>query len=114
MPKASPCLSSPSDILTVHSLIDSMGFKDINDIFNHMVEQLQNPPSRSTFYRWVQIGHKFSHLANGGSFYVLLLIAALDLRTVVAGLKAQVPWEVGKMLWEPETCSKLPFKLFSP
>lgn len=80
--------------------------QDINDIFQNKVLHLEGSPSRATFYRWVQEGYRFAHLANGGGFYLLVLIAAKDLRTVATSLDAQAPWEIGKMLREPATCSK--------
>ncbi|KAG1856082.1 hypothetical protein F4604DRAFT_1590489, partial [Suillus subluteus] len=39
-----------------------------------------------------------------GSIYVLVLIAGLDMWWKIATLGGRVPWEVGKMLRQLETC----------
>ncbi|OAX32780.1 hypothetical protein K503DRAFT_701540 [Rhizopogon vinicolor AM-OR11-026] len=45
------------------------------------------------------------HLAAGGSFYLLILVAAKDLWWAVTKMQANVPWEIAKMLRRPDTCS---------
>ncbi|KAJ8582238.1 hypothetical protein M405DRAFT_750570, partial [Rhizopogon salebrosus TDB-379] len=46
-------------------------------------------------------------LAAGGSFYILILIAGLDLKWKITRSGSRIPWEVAKMLRRPET-SKTP------
>lgn len=67
---------------------------------------LSSLPGRSTFCRWIAEGHRFIYLASGGSFYLLILIAAMDLRADSARLPGQLTWDIGKMLRQPSTCSK--------
>ncbi|KAG0699446.1 hypothetical protein DFH29DRAFT_1001957 [Suillus ampliporus] len=73
-------------------------------VYDNHVAQLPNAPAQNTFNRWNAIGCKFISLATGGSIYILVLIAGLDMRWKIATLGGRIPWEVGKMLRQPETC----------
>ncbi|KAG1875699.1 hypothetical protein F4604DRAFT_1548813, partial [Suillus subluteus] len=46
-------------------------------------------------------------IARGSSIYALVIIASLHLRWTIFKLVEQVPWEIRKMLRNPET-SKIP------
>ena len=63
-------------------------------------------PTICTFLFWIATGFKFMHLAAGGSFYLLILVAAKDLQWTVTKMQANVPWEITKMLRRPNACSK--------
>jgi hypothetical protein len=63
-------------------------------------------PTIRTFLLWIASGFKFMHLAAGGSFYLLILVAAKDLRWTVTKMQANVPWEIAKMMRRPNACSK--------
>ncbi|KAG2083089.1 uncharacterized protein F5147DRAFT_660271 [Suillus discolor] len=73
-------------------------------VYDDHVAQLPNAPAQTTFNRWNAIGCKFISLAAGGSIYILVLIAGLDMRWKIATLGGCIPWEVGKMLRQPEMC----------
>ena len=70
------------------------------------IAKLSNPPALGTFQHWNATGCKFIGLAAGGSIYILVLITGLDMRWKVTALGGRIPWEVGKMLRQPETCSE--------
>jgi hypothetical protein len=59
-------------------------------------------PTLCTFVFWNALGHKFAQLAAGGSIYVLLMVAGLDLYCNIARALGCVPFEVGKMLRRPD------------
>ncbi|KAG2105872.1 uncharacterized protein F5147DRAFT_775184 [Suillus discolor] len=61
-------------------------------------------PTIRTFLFWIATGFKFMHLAAGGSFYLLILVATKDLRWTVTRMQANVPWEIAKMLRRPNAC----------
>ncbi|KAI5980361.1 hypothetical protein EDD15DRAFT_2383680 [Pisolithus albus] len=85
----------------------SSALSSIHQLYKEKIQNLpvKPQPSRTSFYRWHAVGHKFAQLARGGSLYILFLIAALDLRWAASKLQAQVPWDIGKMLRQPSTCS---------
>lgn len=84
------------------STIDSL-----SKVYRQKVSKLDLPifPALSTFLRWVAEGQKFVHLGGGGSFYLLVLIAAMDSRREAADLPGQVPKSIGDMLRQPSTCT---------
>ncbi|KAI9567315.1 hypothetical protein HD554DRAFT_2024127, partial [Boletus coccyginus] len=43
-------------------------------------------------------GCKFADLAAGGSIYILILIAGLQLRTRVVNMIEDLPWNIAKFL----------------
>ena len=51
------------------------------------------------------MGYKFAQLASGGSVYVLLMVAGLDLCFNISRALGRVPFEVGKMLRRPDDSS---------
>jgi hypothetical protein len=51
------------------------------------------------------MGHKYAQLTNGGSIYILLMVAGLDLCSIVSRALGRVPFEVGKMLRRPDESS---------
>ncbi|KAG0693114.1 hypothetical protein DFH29DRAFT_763487, partial [Suillus ampliporus] len=76
----------------------------IRRVYDDHVAQLPNAPAQTTFNRWNAIGCKFISLATGGSIYILVLIVGLDMQWKIATLGGRIPWEVGKMLRQPEMC----------
>ena len=72
-----------------------------------MIKPLECKPAQRTFYFWIATGVNFMLLAGGGSIYVLILIAAKDLRWSLTTAQAEVSWEAAKMLRRPDTCSML-------
>ena len=77
----------------------------MRQLYRDHVATMLNPPHYVTFNRWSTIGAKFIALAAGGSFYILVLIAGLDMRYKIATIGSRIPWEVAKMLRRPETNS---------
>jgi hypothetical protein len=65
-------------------------------------------PSCRTFIEWNLFGRKFASLAEGGTIYLLLIIAGLDLRWSVAKAHGRVVWEVGKLLRAPDNTCESP------
>ena len=77
----------------------------MSQLYKDHVATMLDPPHYVTFNRWNTIGSKFIALAAGGSFYILVLIAGLDMRYKIATIGSRIPWEVAKMLRSPETSS---------
>jgi hypothetical protein len=77
----------------------------ISEFYNAVVKPLGPKPGSRTFYFWIATGVRFLLLAGGGSIYALILIAAKDLRWSITIARAEVSWQVAKMLRRPDTCS---------
>lgn len=77
----------------------------ISEFYNTAIKPLESKPGLRTFYFWIATGVKFLLLAGGGSIYALILIAAKDLRWSITTSRAEVTWQVAKMLRRPDTCS---------
>jgi hypothetical protein len=77
----------------------------MTQVYHDHVAKMPDPPHYKTLSRWNAIGSKFVALAAGGSFYILVLIAGLDMRHKIGTIGCRIPWEVAKMLRSPETSS---------
>jgi hypothetical protein len=62
-------------------------------------------PSLRLFVMQIAWGHKFAQLVAGGSVYILILVACLDLLWSISRALGRVPFEVGKMLRRPDDSS---------
>ncbi|KAG0705275.1 hypothetical protein DFH29DRAFT_873092 [Suillus ampliporus] len=62
-------------------------YSNIRQLYNKEVAKLENAPSERTFHRW--------------SFYVLVIIAGLEIRWKVASMAFHVLRQVGNMLRQP-------------
>ena len=60
----------------------------------------QHPPKK-TFQDWIHLGQKFTQLAAGGTIYVLLMIASLNLRWCIRKVSWCTVLDLGKMLRVP-------------
>ena len=58
--------------------------------------------SARTFHDWVQSGNKFAALAAGGTIYILVMVAGLELRTTVGSMVGDSPWQLGNALRHPD------------
>lgn len=99
-------MSKVSFYLVLPSHIDYSDFSLINTyterssvrrVYDDHVAKLPNAPAQTTFNRWNTIGCKFISLAAGGSIYILVLIAGLDMWWKIATLGGRIPWEVGNL-----------------
>lgn len=77
----------------------------IRQIYNDRVVMLKDAPSERTFQRWHEYGCKFIILTAGGSFFLLVLIAGLEIRWKVASMRFVVLYQAAKMLRQPGTTS---------
>ncbi|KAG2092930.1 uncharacterized protein F5147DRAFT_779495 [Suillus discolor] len=77
-------------------------------IYNDQVAKLKNAPSERTFQRWNENGCKFIILAAGGSFFLLVIIAGLEIRWKITTIRFEVLRQVAKMLRQPGTTSGKP------
>jgi hypothetical protein len=77
----------------------------IRRIYNDQVAKLKNAPSEHTFQRWNENGCKFIILAAGGSFFLLVIIAGLEIRWKITTIRFEVLRQVAKMLRQPGTTS---------
>jgi hypothetical protein len=106
---AMKCQRCISNIHSTFMIVNQMGFSMIDSSTNY--SNLYNTlpvdrPTLRTFLFWIATGFKFMHLAAGGSFYLLILVATKDLRWTVTRMQANVPWEIAKMLRRPNSCGK--------
>ncbi|KAG1837772.1 hypothetical protein F4604DRAFT_1532350, partial [Suillus subluteus] len=67
------------------------------------VANLKNAPVERSFYRWYSTGCRYISLVAGGSFYILVLIAGLELHKTISEVGGNIFSEVGQMLRQPET-----------
>ncbi|KAG2056216.1 hypothetical protein BDR06DRAFT_850106, partial [Suillus hirtellus] len=74
---------------------------NIRKFYNDKVAKLGSAPSERTFHHWYEHGCKFILLAAGGSFYLLVIIAGLEIRWKVASMRFSVLRQVGSMLRQP-------------
>ncbi|KIK35673.1 hypothetical protein CY34DRAFT_95694 [Suillus luteus UH-Slu-Lm8-n1] len=87
------------------SIIDSSTTENhtIRKIYNDQVARLKDAPLERTFQRWHENGCKFIMLAAGGSFFLLLIIAGLEIRWKITTIRFDVLRQVAKMLRQPGT-----------
>jgi hypothetical protein len=78
---------------TVYTLID------IYD--DHVIPLGCAHVSARTFRDWIQSGTKFAVLAAGGTIYILIMIAGLELRTTVNSMVGDSAWQLGNTLRHP-------------
>lgn len=71
---------------------------NIHKFYNDEVAKLRSAPSERTFHRWYEHSCKFILLAAGGSFYLLVIIASLEIWWKVASMRFSVLQQVGSML----------------
>ncbi|KAG1868759.1 hypothetical protein C8R48DRAFT_771536 [Suillus tomentosus] len=86
----------------------------IRRIYNDQVAKLKNAPSEHTFQRWNENGCKFIILAAGGSFFLLVIIAGLEIRWKITTIRFEVLRQVAKMLRQPGTTSGKPESSVTP
>jgi hypothetical protein len=79
------------------------GISTIHDLY--MSIQTGSRPAERTFRLWHSLGCKFAYLAGGGSVYILLVIAGLDLRWSISRAKVTVTSEVANLLRRPDDSS---------
>ena len=73
----------------------------VDNIHTFYVAHLPNSPELRTFKEWISFGKKFGRLAGGGTIYLLLLIAGLDLRSDLMKLSQVNIFNLGEMLRKP-------------
>lgn len=91
--------------------------RSLRDVYYQVIAKLPDAeiPSCRTFVEWNSFGCKFASLAEGGTVYLLLIIAGLDLRWSVAKAShGRVIWEVAKLLRAPDdSCEHPPYNIGS-
>jgi hypothetical protein len=55
-----------------------------------------------TFAGWHALGSKFAAIAGGGTIYILILIAGLDLRVSIASMEGTTAMDLGNILRNPQ------------
>jgi hypothetical protein len=75
--------------------------KSHHQIYFKEIGHLEKAPKLRTFTNWITLGTKYSYLAGGGSVYILLLVAGMDLKSAIAKAPCKVAWDLGKMLRDP-------------
>jgi hypothetical protein len=79
------------------------GISTIHDLY--MSIQTGSRPAERMFRLWHSLGCKFAYLAGGGSVYILLVIAGLDLWWSISRAKVTVTSEVANLLRRPDDSS---------
>jgi hypothetical protein len=74
---------------------------NVTDIYTQQIANLDYAPASRTFSDWVSFSKKFARLVAGGSLYVLVVVAGLDLRWEVAKAPHEVAFQAGEMLRKP-------------
>jgi len=91
--------------------------RSLRDVYDQVIVKLRDAkiPSCRTFIEWNSFGCKFASLAEGGTVYLLLIIAGLDLRWSLAKAShGRVIWEVAKLLRAPDdSCEHPPYSIGS-
>jgi hypothetical protein len=54
------------------------------------------------FSGWHACGSKFAAIAGGGTIYILILIAGLDLRISIASMEGTTAMDLGNLLRDPK------------
>jgi hypothetical protein len=85
------------------SLMGTNGISSIHDL--HMSIETGSRPAERTFRLWRSLGCRFAYLAGGGSVYILLMIAGLDLRWSISRAQVPVTLEVANLLRRPDDSS---------
>ncbi|KIM62285.1 hypothetical protein SCLCIDRAFT_119613 [Scleroderma citrinum Foug A] len=73
----------------------------ISKLWEKHVAILDQHPPKKTFQDWIHLGQKFAQLAAGGTIYVLLIIASLNLRWCIRKASWRTVSDLGKMLRVP-------------
>ena len=79
--------------------VDNPSF--ISKLWEKHVAILNQHPPKKTFQDWIHLGQKFAWLAAGGTIYVLLMIASLNLRWCIRKASWHTVSDLGKMLRVP-------------
>ncbi|KAG0702909.1 hypothetical protein DFH29DRAFT_998996 [Suillus ampliporus] len=75
----------------------------VDEIYKTRIAPLKlNHLSARTFKDWIQSGSKFAALAAGGTIYILVVVAGLELRTTVGSMVGDSPWQLGNALRQPD------------
>lgn len=80
-----------------------------NSIYRTHVAQLQYAPLSRTFIEWIAFGKKYTRLAAGGSIYLLVLVAGLELRWEVAKAAHDIAYIIGEMVRNPKKAKESEF-----
>ena len=73
----------------------------ISKLWEKHVAILDQHPPKKTFQDWIHLGQKFAQLAAGGTIYVLLMIAGLNLRWCIRKVSWRTVSDLGMMLRVP-------------
>lgn len=87
--------------------------KALGHLWQEQIAHLNNAPARKTFVEWVGFGKKFARLAAGGTIYLLVILAGLELRWEVAKASHDVAFRLGEMLRKPKLEKKSEYFCFS-
>ncbi|KAH9913032.1 uncharacterized protein B0H18DRAFT_960643 [Fomitopsis serialis] len=71
-------------------------------IWRREFEGVEGAPEKRTFQDWNTTGVKFARLAGGGSIYLLVLVAAQNLRVPLATANAHIAQDFGNLLRWPD------------
>ena len=103
--------SSSKPVFAHHCCCSMYPTKDtptLRHLYDSVVAKLPHAkiPPRNTFLDWHRFGCKFASLVEGGTVYLLLIIAGLDLRWSIAKAYGKVIKEMAGLLRAPDDTGK--------
>jgi hypothetical protein len=91
-----------------YSIVDAKS-SNIRKIYKDHIEKLKDAPTERTFQRWHENGCKFIILVAGGSFFILIIIAGLEIRWKITMMRFEIIRQVARMLRQPGTSGESAF-----
>ncbi|TFK46451.1 hypothetical protein OE88DRAFT_1648472 [Heliocybe sulcata] len=88
------------DQLRLFALVQSLG--SIAGIYEKEVAKWENPPSKRTFYDWVEEGSKVAVLAAGGTMYLIVMVCLAGMKNAISAMSGDVAHAMANTLRAPD------------
>ena len=84
-----------------YSIMSGNELKTVTAIWKSEFEGRPGAPKDQTFRMWYASGCKYAAVAAGGSIYLLVLVAGLELKSKLSQVPGDTPWEIADILRAP-------------